>query len=508
MREPLRGCLDSPPGATHRREEADAPEALPHGHCPLVSPFLGRARVLHPRTRDATRRDITIYFTRGLPRRVHSNPAAMKAIFVSYSRSDQEPVGRMVAKLQAAGYKVWHDQKLNGGQKWWDNILEEIRGCDVLMCALSAASLESEACRKELEYAVALGKTPIPVQIADDVHLKNLPQSLSEFNAVDYRVGDEAATLKLVGAVNSCAAAGPSPAVLPEPPSIPVSYLGTLNDKVMARHKLSEDEQYAICTHLMIARSKGHTAEEIRELAGRVGKREDLLAVVKDQIDRLLASLDTATSIPTAVTPIFPREPLPQPETSGDQTVATIVQRHAAGIYGGGVHHAPRIPPAKLSNAMRTMRCAERPTDVLILHDATVFGTGENGWMVTEKAFYRKEPWQDPEKIIWHDLHLVAWTTGFLTSSIRMNDAFDLDVSGFGRAIVQTFGEMLIEIRDAIGRPLAPESNASPLEVPMQDCGASICGVCPRCGLELVWARSTRHNVIPCTRCKAPLRPR
>jgi hypothetical protein len=432
----------------------------------------------------------------------------MQAIFVSYSRSDQEPVGRMVAKLQAAGYKVWYDQKLSGGQKWWENILDEIRGCDVLIFVLSAASLDSEACRKELEYAVALGKTPIPVQVADDVHLKNLPQSLSEFNAVDYRAGDEAATLKLVGAINSCSAAGALPAVLPEPPTIPVSYLGALNDKVMARHKLSEDEQYAICTHLVIARSKGHTAEEIRELAGRVAKREDLLAVVKDQIDRLLASFDTATPVPPAVTPLFQREPLPQATTAGEPNVATIVQRHAAAIYGDGVHHAPKIPPAKLSNAMRTMRCDERPTDVLILHDATVFGTGETGWIVTEKAFYRKEPWHDAEKIAWHDLHLVAWTTGFLTSSIRMNDALDLDVSGFGRAIVQTFGEMLIELRDAIGRPLAPESNASPLEVTMQDRGDSICGVCPRCGLELLWARSTRHNVIPCTRCKTPLRPR
>lgn len=347
----------------------------------------------------------------------------MKAIFISYSRSDQEPVNRMVAKLQAAGYKVWHDQKLNGGQKWWDNILEEIRGCDVLMFVLSTASIDSEACRKELEYAVALGKTPIPVQVGDDVHLKNLPQSLSEFNAVDYRAGDEAATLRLVGAVNSCAQAGAVPAVLPEPPSIPVSYLGTLNDKVMARHKLSEDEQYAICTHLAIARSKGHTADEIRELAGRVAKREDLLAVVKDQIDRLLSSLDTTAPVPPAVTPLFQRDLLPHATTSGTLTVASIVQRHAVGIYGDGVHHAPNIPPAKLSNAIRTMRCAERPTHVLILHDTTVFRTGETGWMVTEKAFYRKEPWQDPESLAWHDLHRVAWTTGLLASSIRINDA-------------------------------------------------------------------------------------
>lgn len=433
----------------------------------------------------------------------------MKAIFVSYSRSDQEPVGRMVAKLQAAGYKIWHDQKLNGGQKWWDNILEEIRGCDVIMFVLSAASLDSEACRKELEYAVALGKTPVPVQVTDDVHLKNLPQSLSEFNAVDYRAGDEAATLRLVGAVNSCSTAGALPAVLPEPPSIPVSYLGTLNDKVMARHKLSEDEQYAICTHLAIARSKGHSTEEIRELADRVMKREDLLAVVKDQIDRLLASLDTPAPVLPAVTPRVQREPPPQATTSVAPTVATIVQRHAPGLYGDGIHHAPKIPLAKLSNAMRTMQCAERPTDVLILHDATVFGTGETGWMITEKAFYRKQPWHDPETIVWSDLRLVTWTAGFITRSIRINDALEVDMAGFSKAIVQTFGELLIEIRDAIGQPLVPASSGSAIEVAMQEReGNSISGVCPKCGLELVWASSTRHNVIPCTRCRTPLRPR
>ena len=82
----------------------------------------------------------------------------MRKVFVSYSRNNLDAVSQLVEDLQAVGINTWHDQTLTGGQRWWDNILASIRDCDIFIFALSPESWESEACRSELAYVVALGK--------------------------------------------------------------------------------------------------------------------------------------------------------------------------------------------------------------------------------------------------------------------------------------------------------------------------------------------------------------
>ena len=84
----------------------------------------------------------------------------MKKVFVSYSRNNLDVITQLVKDLQAVGMETWHDQTLTGGQRWWDNILANIRGCDIFVFALSPESWESEACRSELGYVVP--KSPSP----------------------------------------------------------------------------------------------------------------------------------------------------------------------------------------------------------------------------------------------------------------------------------------------------------------------------------------------------------
>src|SRR5262245_64690044 len=89
---------------------------------------------------------------------------AVKRVFVSYSRHNQAAVGQLVHDLNAVGVQTWHDQALSGGQPWWDNILGNIRACDIFLFALSPESLESEACKSELAYVGQLGKPIIPMR--------------------------------------------------------------------------------------------------------------------------------------------------------------------------------------------------------------------------------------------------------------------------------------------------------------------------------------------------------
>ena len=94
----------------------------------------------------------------------------MRRVFVSYSRQNLEAVTQLITDMQAVGIDTWHDQTLTGGQRWWDNILANIRECDIFVFALSPESWDSEACKSELGYVMKLRKPILPVLVANLDH--------------------------------------------------------------------------------------------------------------------------------------------------------------------------------------------------------------------------------------------------------------------------------------------------------------------------------------------------
>src|SRR4051812_23840413 len=86
-------------------------------------------------------------------------------VFISYSRRDEAVVRSLVADLVRAHVDVWLDEELVGGESWWTTIIHEIRDCTVFVFALSDNSLSSKPCRAELEYARALERPILPVQV-------------------------------------------------------------------------------------------------------------------------------------------------------------------------------------------------------------------------------------------------------------------------------------------------------------------------------------------------------
>jgi hypothetical protein len=84
----------------------------------------------------------------------------MARLFISYSRSNQAHAKLLAGDLEDLSHSVWLDVELAGGQIWWDQILQEIRGCDVFVLVMSKASVvDSLACKREYQYAADLQKT-------------------------------------------------------------------------------------------------------------------------------------------------------------------------------------------------------------------------------------------------------------------------------------------------------------------------------------------------------------
>src|ERR1041385_2520279 len=221
----------------------------------------------------------------------------MRKVFVSYSRTNLDVVNQLVDDLQAVGMSAWHDQTLTGGQRWWDNILANIRDCDIFIFALSRESWESEACRSELNYVCGLGKPILPVLVADGVNLNLLSAPLHEIQVTDYRGRDKAAAFALLKALNATPACAPLPDPLPPSPAVPVSYLGTLKERIESSASLTAQEQNLLFIELEEAMDEGRTPAEIRELLLSMKRRDDLLAKVAVKVDAALKSLDAKTAI-------------------------------------------------------------------------------------------------------------------------------------------------------------------------------------------------------------------
>lgn len=239
----------------------------------------------------------------------------MRKVFVSYSRANLDAVTQLVDDLKAVGINTWHDQTLTGGQRWWDNILASIRDCDIFIFALSPESWQSEACRSELGYVVALGRPILPVLVAD-VFLNLLSAPLNEIQVTDYRSRDKGAAFALLRAINSAPDAPPLPDPLPETPPVPISYLSTLKERIEAPASLSPQEQNLLFIELEEAIAEGRSPTELRDLLLSLKRRDDLLAKVGTKVDTALRELERKIAVKPAKKPAPPPVIAPPPNVA------------------------------------------------------------------------------------------------------------------------------------------------------------------------------------------------
>jgi len=85
-----------------------------------------------------------------------SHTPAPAKIFISYKRNvepDHSLAGLVFETLQTQGHQVFIDRTLTTGQRWAQEIESQVRSSDCLIVFLTAASIQSEMVKGELEMA-------------------------------------------------------------------------------------------------------------------------------------------------------------------------------------------------------------------------------------------------------------------------------------------------------------------------------------------------------------------
>lgn len=86
-------------------------------------------------------------------------------VFISCSRADQTLAAKLSDYLRRAYDEVWFDEHRYGGEVWWDEILWNIRACDLFIYLVSPQSIRASYCQAEYTEAVRLRKQILPIVI-------------------------------------------------------------------------------------------------------------------------------------------------------------------------------------------------------------------------------------------------------------------------------------------------------------------------------------------------------
>jgi TIR domain len=210
---------------------------------------------------------------------------AARTVFCSYARGDAEAVRAIAVELDQLGQHAWIDQKLTGGQSWWDTILGQIRACDCFLFALSDASLRSKACQAELDYAHRLGRTILPVAVGPVIDAL-LPPHLAEIQRI--QAGD---TRMLARALLGLPPTPPLPDPLPEPPPVPITYLNSLAS-ILDREELTPADQRNLEGSLKQRLANPEERDAAVALLKRLRQHPSVTAFVADEIDADLAVIE------------------------------------------------------------------------------------------------------------------------------------------------------------------------------------------------------------------------
>lgn len=209
------------------------------------------------------------------------------AVFISYSRRDEDAVQSLKRHLELVDLAPWIDTAVPGGEEWWGAILQRIRDCKFFVFAASEHSLASRWCEAELRYAVALDRAILPVTVREfDPRLALDRIGLT--GRVDYSRRTEESVIQLTREA-VLRTSGPLPSPLPPEPPMPTTSLTPLRELV-AQPSLGSIEQNEVFDELRDLLGDADLHDSVLTLLRRLRDRSDVTVAVARAVGELLAS--------------------------------------------------------------------------------------------------------------------------------------------------------------------------------------------------------------------------
>jgi hypothetical protein len=205
-------------------------------------------------------------------------------VLISYARTDYPKVAILGDRLTRAGYQVWIDGFLEGGEVWWDDILARIREADAFITVVSRSSLKSNSVQLQRHYATQLGLPIVPVAV-EPLNFTMLPAGIAGLEIIDCSQLNDVTAARLTRAIAALPPPGPLPVPLPLPPALPTSHWTADIADQLGAPALGLTQQLALIERIEAALDEDPARRPIAlELLNQLAERPDLSAVTAQRI--------------------------------------------------------------------------------------------------------------------------------------------------------------------------------------------------------------------------------
>ena len=252
------------------------------------------------------------------------NAGQDRTVFVSYARADVATAQSIAERLKDFDHFSFVDDQLRAGQDWWDVILENIRACPIFLSLVSPSSVRSRACKAELSYAHALGKTIVPVKIRE-VRMEDAPDILQRINVQDFINPTDRSFSRLDTILDEAEQPPhpPLPDPLPDPPEAPIADM-TAARELVGRADLSLEEQQQLVAQLGTQVQDEDDRPAAVAVLEQLANHPKLMEAVARDVTELLARYRYA-----------PQDP--QSMKLMKSVVRALVNEHCTPIIGSGM---------------------------------------------------------------------------------------------------------------------------------------------------------------------------
>jgi hypothetical protein len=179
----------------HANTTSDLPESMKHIVTTMYAPIIRKRQiigVLHVDSTAADARftldDLEVFneIAQSSSLLLHEQREvldSLPAVFISYSRKDQDFIKQLAGNLRRQVISVWYDERLRAGMEWREQLTQAIRVMNVFVLVMSPTSLASKNVAWEIETARRMNKIILPVLYKP---CQNIPDWLHEIQYVDF----------------------------------------------------------------------------------------------------------------------------------------------------------------------------------------------------------------------------------------------------------------------------------------------------------------------------------
>ena len=105
-------------------------------------------------------------------------------VFISYAHKDSDMVLPAIEQLQAQGVCLWYDSGIEAGSEWPEFVAEKVLKCEKFVLFISKAYLQSQNCKRELNFAISRKKEILSVFLEDVELSPGMEMQLGTYQAL------------------------------------------------------------------------------------------------------------------------------------------------------------------------------------------------------------------------------------------------------------------------------------------------------------------------------------